>query len=448
MIFNMPCVTILKTISYFSILHFVLFLHFIVPTVSVTQKIRDDGQYHFNSILKKSELPDYGSCWNEAIYAIKEGCSRLTEITQSTLALMITDCFMEMSGEEKLLCANLGDLADRQKCIKNMPDRAFHVYTEFYTHAQNICFFLKSFVWQEHTEQTIGKLASISHVVQSRLEDVRNAHESLLENQKQSLSMQQDLVQHGALLGQILQERTTQEQATTLNHLAAKLSALQAWAIGEVSWLESVIYYVVCFAISYLMTSIPRTEHARLYVYIILFTGLSVEQLSHRFFLADRADQYSPMFLKQNVNVFVTFLKRQQVIDAVTPVSSSNGGTFVSRSHIKSGLRVALLRKKAAIVTLNDSDPTNVCTPPAATPQLQVDGSVQSDSSLLSNSNILQYSTEDSFTPPPKSLRHSKRNITISSGDKSYTIELNSVEVSSKKYNLRSRSSTPVPSNV
>jgi hypothetical protein len=138
-------------------LFYIIFVVLVNPINSFTPASLSDGQKHFMAMQKKSELPNYGACWNEAVYAVKEGCGRLNEITQSKLALMITDCFMEMSGEKKSHCANIPILEDRQKCIKNMPDRAFHVYTEFYTHAQNICFFLKNFIWQENTEQTIDK---------------------------------------------------------------------------------------------------------------------------------------------------------------------------------------------------------------------------------------------------------------------------------------------------
>lgn len=65
------------------------------------------------------------------------------------MALKLTNCFLDMSGHEEYHCESDRKQNLRKICISNMSDRAFNVYTEFYTHTQNICWFLRGQIWQE-----------------------------------------------------------------------------------------------------------------------------------------------------------------------------------------------------------------------------------------------------------------------------------------------------------
>lgn len=63
-----------------------------------------------------------------------------------------------MSGHEIYNCELDKKPNLRAICINSMSDRAFNAYTEFYTHVQNICWFLRGQVWHEKITETTMKV--------------------------------------------------------------------------------------------------------------------------------------------------------------------------------------------------------------------------------------------------------------------------------------------------
>ena len=47
-------------------------------------------------------------------------------------------------------------------CLEGVGNNAFTAYSNFYTHTQNMCFFLESQVWHEETEDKIRRLSEAS----------------------------------------------------------------------------------------------------------------------------------------------------------------------------------------------------------------------------------------------------------------------------------------------
>lgn len=78
-----------------------------------------------------------------------------------------------MSGHETYNCDLDRKSNLRGICISSMTDRAFNVYTEFYTHTQNMCSFLRGLVWQE-------AIAESTHRVGAQLEMSARNQEDLL----------------------------------------------------------------------------------------------------------------------------------------------------------------------------------------------------------------------------------------------------------------------------
>lgn len=49
-----------------------------------------------------------------------------------------------------------------QECSKELEGDSWNTYTTFFTHSENICFYYRSLLWYEKSEETINKLAKSS----------------------------------------------------------------------------------------------------------------------------------------------------------------------------------------------------------------------------------------------------------------------------------------------
>jgi hypothetical protein len=265
------------------------------------EKLIEEGRSQYNLIAQRSNIPQYGVCWKSSVVFLHEGCKRLTENTQIEIALKFTDCFLKMSGHEPYECEKH---PKRGSCIKNMSDRAFNAYTEFYTHTYNICFFLQSQIWLEETERTIDRLSRSSAHVTKQLEEVEGVQTVLLKQQRESMSVQQELLNNGLSLNEVLHSsqddlhrimhefRTSAlEQKRILFEVFDRLTSLQAWAVGEISWLDTIIFYVGSIIISYIITATPRTHEARIWIFLIISLNAVIERIIVSQFLRGNMDE-------------------------------------------------------------------------------------------------------------------------------------------------------------
>jgi hypothetical protein len=258
----------------------------------------EEGRTQYNLIEQRTNIPQYGMCWKASVVFLHEGCRRLTEDTQIDIALKFTDCFMKMSGHKTYECEKH---SVREDCIKNMSDRAFSAFTEFYTHVYNICFFLQSQIWHEQTEKTIDKLSTSSAHVTKQLEEAEVVQRILLQEQRESMSVQQELLTNGLSLSEIIHSSqdnlravmqefrtSTLEQKRILFEVFDKLASLQAWAIGEVSWFDTVVFYISSIIVSYVVTATPRTQEARIWIFLIITVNAVIERtVVHQFLQED-----------------------------------------------------------------------------------------------------------------------------------------------------------------
>ena len=79
--------------------------------------------------------------------------------SQSFLALQFANCFLEKSGQQTHPCPRGRRV---KECLEGVGNNAFTAYSNFYTHTQNMCFFLESQVWHEETENKIKRLSEAS----------------------------------------------------------------------------------------------------------------------------------------------------------------------------------------------------------------------------------------------------------------------------------------------
>nr|CAD7449054.1 unnamed protein product [Timema bartmani] len=290
------------------------------------EQMIEQGRREYNLIQERVGMPKFGSCWENAVLYLKEGCGGLTEQLQSDIALQFTDCFLIMSGMQPYRCEKLG--SNREFCLRNMSDKAFQAYTQFYTHTQNICFFLQNIMWHDATHKTIDRLSLTSKHVAEQLEQAEKVQTSLLEHQKESMSVQIELLYNGRMLGQIMENSqiklltvmnefraSTVEQKQLLFDVFERLSSLQAWVLGEVSWLETVIFYISSAIISYVSTATPRTHSARPGLFVTVTMNAVIEHSICTHLIGEGTEQLDT--INVNLSWWVWFARRIMIVVCV-----------------------------------------------------------------------------------------------------------------------------------
>lgn len=128
------------------------------------------GRMQYEIIQLDSRMPRYGECWKAALQNLQRGCKQLDDDVQSRLALAFANCFLEKAGMRTYPCQEHLELAD---CLKNVDSNAFATFSNFFTHTQNMCYFLQSQIWHEATQETVNRLtvnsAKVLYVIASNI---------------------------------------------------------------------------------------------------------------------------------------------------------------------------------------------------------------------------------------------------------------------------------------
>ena len=243
------------------------------------------GKSEYELIHEKSRLPDYGKCWKDTIVALNKDCKHVTADLQGKLALAYLNCFLEMQGLATYDC----DVSQKfSECAEGLRESDRISLPTFFTHTHNICYFLEAQVWQDQTEQTIGRLASTSQDVVIQLGKASELQNEMIQQQKQSLHNQKKLSEIISTSTNNINkmfdvfENKTNEQRHVVEDLFDKVNRLQSLVLGEFSGFYSIVYYTIMILMSYMLTSTPRTAAARFW----LFGIATVNILSERFALS------------------------------------------------------------------------------------------------------------------------------------------------------------------
>ncbi|XP_031784980.1 uncharacterized protein LOC100119657 [Nasonia vitripennis] len=253
--------------------------------------LKNLGEKEFLRIKEKSTLPYHGACWHNALKEVKSSCDKLNDNEHSILALYLANCFLEDSGHMTYSCHSRDNERDRRQCINQMSDRAFGVYNEFYIYASHMCFFLNHEIWQAETHDTIKHLYEASSLMKEQLLEASHVQGAMLESQKEGLKIQNQLLDHGKELENVIQssyesvtnmvhsfKESVKDQKELLFQIFAYLRTFQNWIISEVSWFQSIIYYTVACILSALFSASKKTANSR----IILFTTQSLNVIIER----------------------------------------------------------------------------------------------------------------------------------------------------------------------
>ncbi|XP_076263711.1 uncharacterized protein LOC143198410 [Rhynchophorus ferrugineus] len=252
----------------------VAFEDFIYVYGKDNREMMEQGRAQYQVIKERGTLPKYGPCWKAALDDLNEGCRYLSEDTQSDIAMRITNCFLEMSGHETYNCEHDKKENLRRICINSMTDRAFNVYTEFYTHTQNICWFLRGQIWHETIAENTLKVGK-------QLELSAKKQEDLIKIQKESIELQEKMMKQGRYLENVLKDVyvSTQSHKEIIEILSRSITNLQSWIVGEISWIDSIIFNVFAMFLIFMVTSSRRTISVRLPLFFLLFLNLLTERL-------------------------------------------------------------------------------------------------------------------------------------------------------------------------
>lgn len=271
-----------------------------------------EGKQKYEAIKRDTKMPKYGTCWTQALTELENGCKELSDDTQHRLALMFANCFLLKTGRKTYKCKPNDELAE---CTKHMSSEAYNVYIEFFTHTQNICFFLQAQLWQELTEDSISRLKDNSDFVAQQIEDSSIAQSELLKKQNISIENQEIILQHGSKLQKALRDSTvdvnkmliefkssTTEQRELIFEVFDKVNVLQNVVMGEFTGVYSLIFYAVAILISYLLTSTARTSGARFWLFVLMTINIVMER-SLVFWGAYPAVDNSGHILDENVSM-------------------------------------------------------------------------------------------------------------------------------------------------
>lgn len=254
--------------------------------LNLEDKIKE-GEKHYKDLTDK--ISTYGSCWQRAISDLHRGCKHLTQDVQSKLALSFANCFLENSGSDTCPCPEDSPISS---CLRNVSDRVFSTYTQFFTHAQSICYFLQHKSWQEETEKTVIKLAENSEIVSNKLDESSKFQSKILGLQQIAFLDQKKLIANGRILSTVLEKSenaakavfqefksVTSEQHMMIFQLFEQIKKLQSIVIGEFTGFYTFVCYAVAAVVVYFLTSVPRTADSRIWLFLLITLSAFLERL-------------------------------------------------------------------------------------------------------------------------------------------------------------------------
>lgn len=128
--------------------------------------------------------------------------------------------------------------------------------------------------------------------MKEQLLEASEMQEIILDNQKQSLQMQNKLLNHGKELGIVLKsssesvnnlvkdfKESAKDQRELLYEIFSYFRSFQNWIVGEVSWFQSIIYYITSCILCALFSSSKKTTDARITLFSILSLNIVIERM-------------------------------------------------------------------------------------------------------------------------------------------------------------------------
>lgn len=247
------------------------------------------GRTHFESLQRYSKMPKYGKCWTNTLVSLQEGCKQLTELTQSRLALAYLNCFLQVYGKDPYPC---DDSINVQDCTLGITESDRSSLATFFTHTQDMCYFLQAQVWHEITRNMITTLSQTTTEVMENLADAINL-------QKEALSNQEIIITQSMNLSHMINSSSenlyiffnrTHQQLNLIIGIVDAISFFQKVLYGKISLINSITYYCVWVCGSLLFTSTARTKSARFSMIIFVIFNMFIDFLLYLMYIGNLMD--------------------------------------------------------------------------------------------------------------------------------------------------------------
>ena len=111
------------------------------------RKALEAGRSHYETYQNEAERDE---CWRTAVSALNETCRDLSQAARQRLAIAFANCHWLSAERRTYKCTDDMSIAS---CTSEMTESAFDVYTQFFNHIEDACFYLQSQLWQEKTER-------------------------------------------------------------------------------------------------------------------------------------------------------------------------------------------------------------------------------------------------------------------------------------------------------
>ncbi|XP_067880329.1 uncharacterized protein [Heterodontus francisci] len=251
-------------------------------------RLLEQGRLQLRKVQEMARQPGYGRCWSEALSKVDRRCRQLDQEEQSRIALAFTHCHLQRSGKSFPACTETSSI---RVCTQDMDALAFGAYTEFFTHAHSICYYLQNELWQQQVDDTVTRLTVNSESVARQLEATNRMAEEMIAAQNVTLSTQAEILRNGGALKQVLQQSTdgvrqvfrelqdsTREQRQVFAEIFDRLSYLHQFVMVESTVFTSILYNLLALAVAFLLTSTQRTAAARLLLFMLITFSVYLER--------------------------------------------------------------------------------------------------------------------------------------------------------------------------
>ncbi|KAM3845602.1 uncharacterized protein M6D78_003256 isoform 2-T2 [Vipera latastei] len=275
------------------------------------------GRSQLQWVQELARHPRYGPCWMEALRQLDGGCKEMDEEQQSRIALAFAHCHLQRSGRKFPPCEIGSSIRD---CTQHMDPVAFGVYTEFFTHAHAICYFLHNEAWQQQAQDTVHRLISSSETVAQQLESTNQLAEETARIQNATLRSQEQILRDGELLWQTLRDssqgiqqafrelqNSAIEQQVAFAEIFNRVTFLHRFVVGESNALYSVFFHLLSGVSALLLTSSQRTARARLILLTLVGANIYLERVICNVLLDRSEEGYDP---RESISFWVGLTRR------------------------------------------------------------------------------------------------------------------------------------------
>ena len=217
---------------------------------SKSSHIYNNSELYCTKVVRqgKERLQEYESrvspCWMNVFEELQSKCNEMTDIGRRNLTMKLANCHFKIPGLKTYDSTSEGKFQQSIPRIKTIDNSSFLAYTEFFNQVTDkLCFHLRSETWRQKPAKIIALMSKITEDTIAKLDHSLSIQETVLYNHNKLLLIQEENMEHAKNV-----KNTLPYFKNTSEYMA---------------------FYIVVFAVCYLVTSIPIIIKARPYIFII-----------------------------------------------------------------------------------------------------------------------------------------------------------------------------------